>query len=74
MGLDEALSKMAYYYVGKKDILEQDLEKAFKWCEKAYEQGYRNADLSRINKKYSIINGIVNEQSNISENRSRAIP
>ena len=44
MGLAEAQSKMAYYYrVGKKDILEQDLEMAFKWGSKAYGQGFPGA-------------------------------
>lgn len=44
MGLAEAQSKMAYYYrVGKKDILEKDLVKAFKWGSKAYGQGFPGA-------------------------------
>ena len=54
MGFDEAQTKIAYYYdVGKKDILEQDLEKAFEWCSKAYEQGFPKAVslMASLNKK-----------------------
>ena len=43
MGLAEAQSKMAFYYNGGKGILEKDLVKAFKWCSKAYGQGFPGA-------------------------------
>ena len=44
MGLAEAQSKVAYYYLtGKSDIVEKNLGEALNWGGKAYKQGYPGA-------------------------------